>query len=87
MPDKDTPPLRDSGKGVTVGGWESRDGTYHRVTDNDLEKVGRAPTDSQLENARRIVINYQGKWYTSGPITPEYDFDDVIDELRDLGSL
>lgn len=83
----DAPPLRHSDKGVKIGGWESKDREYHQVLDINGDKIGREPSDRQLESARRVVIQYKSKWYTSGPLSPDLTLDDVISELEDIGSL
>ena len=66
-----------------VAGWESRDGTYHGVYDTEMNKVGRNPTDRSLESADRIVINWDGDFYTIDSLTPDYDLEDVIHDLQD----
>lgn len=66
-----------------VVGWE-RNGNYRTVYDDDGDKVGRNPTDSQLEGADRIVIDWDGEYFTTGPLTDDYTLDDAIEELEDL---
>ena len=67
-----------------VVGWESRDGSYHAVYDQDDHKVGRAPSDTSLEGADRTVIQWDGDYYTVGALTEDYTLDDAIHELQDL---
>lgn len=66
-----------------VAGWESRDGNYHAVYDTEMVKVGRNPTDRSLESADRVVINWDGDFYTVDALTPDYDLEDVIHDLQD----
>jgi hypothetical protein len=67
-----------------VVGWENREGTYHGVYDTEMEKIGRAPSDRQLEGANRVLINWDGDFYTVDALTPDYDLGEAIDELKDL---
>jgi len=69
-----------------VVGWESRDGRYHGVYDTDMEKIGRAPSDYSLEAADRVVINWDGDFYTLDSLTPDYDLEDAIHDLQDYYS-
>lgn len=80
--------LRDSEKGVRIAGWESRDGKYHTVYNEDGKKVGRAPSDKQLERSERAVIwDPQSKeFYTISRITPRLDLDRLIEKIRDYYS-
>jgi hypothetical protein len=48
-----------------------------------MEKVGRAPTDRSLESANRVVIHWDGDFYTVDALTPDYDLEDVIHDLQD----
>lgn len=66
-----------------VAGWESRNGTYHTVYDTEMGKVGRNPTDRSLESAHRVVLNWDGDFYTIGALTPDYDLEDAIHDLQD----
>lgn len=67
-----------------VAGWESRDGNYHAVYDEDGDKVGRAPSDYSLEMAFNVVIYHDGDYYTVGALTDDYDLGEAIAELEDL---
>lgn len=66
-----------------VVGWE-RAGSYHTVFNDDGDKVGRFPTDYQAEMADRVVIEWNGDYYTIQGLTDDYDLDDAIAELEDL---
>ena len=66
---------------------ESRNGKYHTTYNQDGDKVGRAPTDRSLERAERIVFEYEGNFYTVGPLTQDYGIDDAMKELEDNESL
>lgn len=71
---------------LRVVGWESRDGKYHTVYNDDDRKVGRAPSDRSLERAERIVFQNDGDYYTVGPLTPDYGLDDAMAEIEDYYS-
>lgn len=69
-----------------VVGWESRDGRYHTVYNEDGRKVGRAPSDRSLERAPRIAFQNEGDYFTVGPLTADYGLDDAIAEIEDYYS-
>jgi formylmethanofuran:tetrahydromethanopterin formyltransferase len=72
-------------QGVKVVGWESPDGRYHAVYDIDDKKVGREPSDRQMEGARRVVLKdpETGEYHTIAKVTPRLDLDRVIQRIRD----
>lgn len=78
-------PLRESNEGVKVAGWESPDGRYHTVYNMDGKKVGREPSDRQMERARRVVIfdPKTGDYHTIAKVTPRLNLDRVIQKIRD----
>lgn len=77
--------LRDSDKGVLVVGWESRDGKYHTVYNETGKRVGRSPTDRQMERASRVVIRdpQTEDYHTISKVTPRLDLDQLIEKIRD----
>lgn len=77
--------LRDSDQyeNARIAGWESSDGEYHTVYNDDGKKIGRAPSDHSLETANRVVIQHGDDYYTVGPLTPDYEIDEAIDEITD----
>lgn len=80
--------LRDNKSGVKVVGWESPDGKFHQVYNMDGKKVGRSPTDRQMERARRVVIldPKTKDYHTIQKVTPRLDLDKVIEAIRDYYS-
>lgn len=69
-----------------VVGWESKDGRYHTVYNDDDRKVGRAPSDRSLERAHRIVFRNEDEYFTVGSLTADYGLDDAIAEIEDYYS-
>jgi hypothetical protein len=76
----------DDFESARVVGWESRDGRYHPVYSADGDKVGRAPSDTSLERAHRVVMQVDGDYITTGALTPDYTIDDAIAEIKDFYS-
>lgn len=77
-------PIRESAReGAYVAGWENKSGKFNRVFDDEGKKVGRAPSNSQLERAQRVIIRNGDDFYTVGALTKHYDIDEAIDEILD----
>lgn len=64
-----------------IGGWKDDRGEWHNVVQGD-----RPPTSDEVQRSASIrfaVEDDQGEqhWYTTSHLTPDYDLDDVIDDL------
>lgn len=77
--------LRESSDGnAHVVAWENRRGrvfTTKRTGEGDA-KLTRNPTDKTVERARRVIVEYDGKYYTAYGINPSYTLDDVISDIE-----
>lgn len=74
--------IRSSDGKAEITAWENRRGRVYVLKNQDDEKQRRNPTDYAIERANRVVLLYNGKYYTASGVSPEYTLDDVIADIE-----